>query len=424
MKCLRYASWFVLLALIVGCNNSGKIQNSTDMRTLHASIDLEAIDVLIDGDAKARAVTLGTVSTYANFDSGTHTVTIQSSASGTALATKTLSLASKATQTLVVYGKRNALATVLLPDDSTDPASGNFKVRALGLSPDVGPVDVYLASGDIGSLPATISGAAYGVAAAYVEVPSGNFPFTFTTAGSKEILFQSPPLDFAAGTKNTLAVFPGYSGKLVNAELLTEGSGASGTYYGNKNARLKLANAVADSSALNFLVDGAALFSSVTFKGISSYATTAAGKRTIRIQSSAAPGTTIASFPVSLDSAHDYSLVAVGSLAQPTFLALTDDDSPPTVGLVKVRFVNVSTGVGTVDALVDFASQAAGIAPGSVSAYVQVGPATSYTVTFTTPGGVNAIASLNPVQLAASGVYSIYLFGSGDNAEIRVTRDQ
>ena len=76
------------------------------------------------------------------------------------------------------------------------------------------------------------------------------------------------------------------------------------------------------------------------------------------------------------------------------------------------------------DVLVDFASQAAGINPGTASAYSTVAPKLDYVVSFTTPGGVSQLATLGPVELDAGGVYTAYLFGSPASPQARVVRDR
>jgi hypothetical protein len=412
-----------ILVFAAGCH-SGSSQSSANSRVLHASLDSETFDVLVDSNAKVSGVAFGAATGYSDSGSGSHTVTIRSSSSGTTLLSKTISFASGANQTLVVYGKRAALGTVLLVDDVTDPAAGNFKVRVVGLSPDVGTVDVYLTSGGIASAPATITNVGYSVITDYSEIGSGTFTITITPAGTKEILFQSSPQNFAAGSKNTIAVYPAYSGKLVNAELLTAGTNASGTLFLNTNARVKSANAVPDSTQLNFLADAITIFANVPYKGTSSYVVVSAGNHTMQVQSSAVPGTSIASLPVKLDPARDYSVLAVNTLAQPQLVALVDDNTLPTSGYAKVRFVNARAAGGNADAFVDFASQATGIATGAASGYVQILAGDTYTVTFTTPGGVNAIATLNPVQFLPGAIYSMYLFGTGTTGEIRLARDR
>ena len=114
-------------------------------------------------------------------------------------------------------------------------------MRFLGLSPDVGPVDVYFATGDISSLAPAQAGVAFGATTDYVEVTPGNFNVIFTLAGTKDIIFKSTsPQSFTDGGIYTIGVFPTFGGKLVNALLLVNNGAA--TFLTNPLARVKAVN--------------------------------------------------------------------------------------------------------------------------------------------------------------------------------------
>ena len=157
--------------------------------------------------------------------SGTRDFKVRSSQSASVLVDKSIALSSGTHYTMLVYGKRAAINTLMLTDDTTSPSSsGNSKLRAVGLSPDVGLVDLYLTSGDIGSIPPAQGGIAYGTANDYVEFAAGSFKIVMAVAGTKDIVFQSAAQTFTAGTAYTVAVFPPFGGKLVNALLIVNGA--------------------------------------------------------------------------------------------------------------------------------------------------------------------------------------------------------
>ncbi len=409
-------------ALAAGCHNSGSDQNSTQARFVNAVIDSGPLDFLIDDGVQSSAVAVGAVSPFAQFRAGTHDVKLRLQG-GSVVLDKSLGFSSGAHYTVIAFGKRAAIATAILTDDVGGPSSGHFKVRVAGLSPDVGAVDLYFANGDISSIPAALSGVAFGATSDYVEVTPGSFNVIFTTAGTKDIVFRSSAAQtFSDGGIYTIGTFPAFGGKLVNA-LLLQNNGA-GSMLTNPLARLKAVNAIPDSTLLNFKADGTTLLSSVPFIGSSTYVTTAAGQRTLQIEASNVPGTIIASASVALSPALDYTMLALGSIAQPRLIALADDNTAPSAGLAKVRFVNATNGAGNVDVLLDFASQASAVAPGTASAYSAVAPKVDYTVTFTTPGGVTQLATLTPVELDANAVYSVYLFGASGNLQAKLVRDR
>ena len=410
------------MALAAACHNSGSDQNSTQARFVNAVIDSDPLDFLIDDSVKSAAVAVGSTSSFSEFSSGTHDVKLRSQ-SGTVVLDKSLGFSSGTHYTIIAFGKRASINTAMLTDDIGGPSSGHFKVRFVGLSPDVGPVDVYFATGDISSIAPAQAGVAFSATTDYVEVTPGNFNVIFTLAGTKDIIFQSSSTQsFTDGGIYTIGVFPTFGGKLANALLLVNNGAA--TFLTNPLARLKAVNGIPDSTLINFKANGTTLLSSVPFIGSSTYVTTASGQRTLQIEASSVPGTIIASASVTLSPALDYTMLALGSIAQPRLAVLTDDNTVPPTGFAKIRFVNATNGVGNVDVLLDFASQATGIAPGTASAYSSVAPKLDYTISFTTPGGVTQLASLTPVELDANAVYSAYLFGASGSLQAKLVRDR
>jgi hypothetical protein len=413
-----------VLALLAGCKNSGTAQNSTDMRALHAVADAEPLDILVDDDVKVSGLAFGATSSYSEFSSGTRDVKVRSTAATTVLTDKSLSFSSGAAATLLVYGKRNALLTQLIADDTTAPASGHFRVRVVNLAPDSGAVDLYLTPGDISSSAAAITATGYGVVTGSAEITSGSLRVSFTSSGTQDVLFQSAPFAFSDGSSITVALIPSLGGKLANAIVLTSGRSGTATLLQNPLARVKAVNAIADSTGLNFKADGTTLLSSVPFMGSSSYVTTATGTHALQIEASNIPGTVIASVSRALDPARDYTLLAAGSVASPQLIAIADDNSLPVSGFAKLRFVDALGGQGSVDVLVNFASQASRLAYGAASSYYQLAPSTTYTITFATPGGITVLATLTPAELDAGGVYTAYLFGAQGSAQVRLVRDR
>ena len=417
MKRLAFlgAVLIALATLLSGCHGS-HAQNSTSMRALNAVPDAEPLDVVIDTDVKVSALATGSASSFSDFSSGTREVIIRSNTTQATLLDRQLAFGSGTQQTLIIFGKRAAMTVQVLPEDTVTPPSGDWRFRAVNLSADSGSVDVYVTTTSLATSTPTISSINYGIASDFAQGVAGTFSIYVTTAGTKDILFQAGQVALSAGVSYTLAIVPAPGGKLDNGILLTS-SGA--TTLSNPNGRIKAVNAIPDAGTLNFKVDGAALLSSVPFTGTSSYVPVASGSHTVAIEASSAPGTNLASITQQVNAGIDYSIVAVGSGAAPNIAVFTDDNSLPATGFVKVRFVNTTS--VPVDALINFASQATNIAPGTASAYYTVSAANDYTITFTTAGGVTVLATLTPVELDALGVYSVYLF-PGNTA--KVVRDR
>jgi hypothetical protein len=417
-------NWIMIFiaAIAVAACNKGTNQNTAQLRTLNAVVDAEPLDILVDDSVKSSAIPFQATSSYVEVDSGTRTLKVRSSQNAAILVQQSIALNNGGNDTLLLYGKRGAIATTVLLDDTTDPSSGTFKLRVISLSAEAGSVDVYAASADISATQPTIAAQAAGSAGNYVEVSAGTYALTLTTQGTKDIVFQAQPQAYAAGAKITLVATPTGGGKLVNATLL---NGGTATFLPNLLARLKAANAVADSAGFTFKADGTVLLSNVPYAGISSYVNTAAGSRTLQVEASNIPGVTLASQSQNLGAARDFTLAATGTLASPQLVLLADDNSAPAVGAARMRFVNMRD-AGAVDVLVNFATQATGVAPRSASGYILLaaGTTTTYTVTFATPGGVAVVGSVDTGALDAGAVYTVYLFGTSTAAQARLVRDR
>src|SRR5437764_616165 len=190
----KYLALLFAAALLVlaGCNKSGHNQNSTDLRALNAVVDAEPLDILVADDVKFPTLATNTASGFVSFNAGTQDVKIRSSTTQTVLVDSAMAFASGARSTLLVFGHRAAINTLQLPEDLTAPASGKFHVRGLGLSPDVGPVDVYLSPTDLSAAgPAVLTGVTYGALSAGVDATPGSYKIIMTSAGTQDIVFQS-----------------------------------------------------------------------------------------------------------------------------------------------------------------------------------------------------------------------------------------
>lgn len=411
---------------LAGCKKGGNNQNSTDLRVVNAVADAEPLDVLVNDDVKAPAVPLNGTSGFVNFSSGSSDTKVRSSTTQAILLDTTLGYSSGVRNTLLLFGRRAAVGTILLPEDTNTPASGKVRVRVVGLTPDAGPVDVYLTPTDLSAGAAAISAASPGTITNAAEVTAGSFKIIVTPAGTQDILFQSPATyTFNAGSAVTILIMPALGGKLVNVDVLEQGASGTSTFIANPNSRLKAVNGIVDAaSGVNFKVNGATVLSNVPFMGNSSYVPVASGSRTVSIELSNVPGSAVASATTTLAGARDFTVLSYGRIASPALSVLLDDNLLPAANFTKIRFVNALADAGTVDVLLNFAGQASGIAQGRASSYSTVASGTNYNISFATPGGVTVIASLGPVELVSQNVYTAYLFGTSASAQVKLVRDR
>jgi uncharacterized protein DUF4397 len=316
------------------------------------------------------------------------------------------------------------MQATFLPDDTTQPSSGHARVRAIGLASDAGPTDLYLTPTNISAGPPILTNVTFGTVSGVTEIPAGTYNVIVTTAGTQEILFSSTTTITINGNDNdTIAVLPTLGGKLVNAAFVQGGANGAGAVLANPLARLKAVNGLTDTT-VNFKLDNATFLSNVPFAAASTYLTINSGSHTVGVEAANVPGTIIASATASMTAGRDYSAVTAGTGASPRIVVLTDDNTLPSAGSAKIRFVNALADGATTDVLLNFAQQATGVPSIGASSYFSVTAGTNYTISFTTPGGIVVIATLTNVELDANDVYTAYLFGTSSSAQVRLVRDR
>ena len=422
----------ILLALLAaallasGCNSNGRAQNTTDLRALNALVDGENVDVLVDDDVKLGNVAPNSVTAYTTFSAGSRGVKVRTTSGGTVLVDGSQALGNAIRNTLIIHGRKAAAGAYLLPEDTAKPDNSRARVRAANLSPDSGPVDLYLASSATTDGTAVTTATEYPASSAFASVAPGSYTVVFKAAGTEEVLFRSTgTITVAGGGSYTVIAMPSGGGRLVNGFFLEQGEGG-GTYLANASGRVKVVNAVGGMS-FNVKVDGATAITNVAYASASGYvATSGSGTRTITAEPTNVPGSPFATTTLATSAARDYTLLLAMTATGARFVTLPDDNSTPAAGFAKVRFVNALSDGTSVDALLNGTSQATGIAPLAATGYSSITAITTPTgtITFTAAGGGTTIASIANVQLDAGNVYTAYVFGTAGAATAALVRDR
>jgi hypothetical protein len=114
-------------------------------------------------------------------------------------------------------------------------------------------------------------------------------------------------------------------------------------------SRVRVVHASPDAPAVDVLVNGSAAFTNAPFKGITNYAALDAGSYSVAVVPTGATEPQVISATLALDPDRDYTVVAVGQLANIEPLVLTDNNAAPAAGKAHVRFVHASPDAPAVD---------------------------------------------------------------------------
>jgi LPXTG-motif cell wall-anchored protein len=114
-------------------------------------------------------------------------------------------------------------------------------------------------------------------------------------------------------------------------------------------ARVRVVHASPDAPAVDVWVNGAVAFSNAPFKGITDYAKLEPGTYSVQVTPTGASEPIVIDASLDLATTTDYTVVAVGQLANIEPLVLIDNNSAPAAGKAHVRFVHASPDAPAVD---------------------------------------------------------------------------
>jgi hypothetical protein len=118
-------------------------------------------------------------------------------------------------------------------------------------------------------------------------------------------------------------------------------------------ARVRVVHASPDAPAVDVWVnDSIIAFSNAPFKGITKYAELDAGTYNVKVVPTGATEPVVIEANLALEADTDYTVVAVGKLADIEPIVLVDDNTLPAAGMAHVRFVHASPDAPNVDIVV------------------------------------------------------------------------
>jgi hypothetical protein len=120
-------------------------------------------------------------------------------------------------------------------------------------------------------------------------------------------------------------------------------------------SRVRVVHASPDAPAVDVYVDGSKVLTDVAYKGASDYLPVPAGAHNFKAFATGADpasATAVIDADATLDAGKDYTVLAIGKLADIKPLVLTDDNSTPAAGTAHVRVIHASPDAPAVDVAV------------------------------------------------------------------------
>lgn len=191
--------------------------------------------------------------------------------------------------------------------------------------------------------------------------------------------------------------------------LLTFAALFGATGCGSGSANVRMMNAFVGQSSLDMLINNNSAATNVIYGAASGYTSVSSGSPTLQVEDS---GTTnvLVNQSLSLGSGSDSTVLATGS----GVVVLTDNNSAPSSGNIKIRVINASPTLGTADVYIVPSGTGptpgnptfAGLAYQAASGYDSVA-AGSYEVIFTQPGQAFAVINSNPLSFSSGQIRTV-----------------
>jgi LPXTG-motif cell wall-anchored protein len=177
-------------------------------------------------------------------------------------------------------------------------------------------------------------------------------------------------------------------------------------------ARVRVVHASPDAPAVDVWVNGAVAFSNAPFEGTTDYAELAPGSYQVQVTPTGATEPIVIDATLDLAAGTDYTVVAVGQLANIEPLVLVDNNSAPAAGKAHVRFVHASPDAPAVDIAVANGGPVlfSNVPFKGVGDYLPVDAGT-YDLEARVAGTDTVALSVPGVSLADGAVYTIFAMG-------------
>lgn len=424
------ASFLGLAACSIG-GSSGSSSGQANIRALNLTSDTASLDLYFNGTKDFSGAASGVLTSNVVKDAATYTINVNSAGNTATLFTGSYSLTENKHYTAVVWGSQASMHVSTLPEneDTTLIAAGNTRVRMFNATTETGSLDVYLtaAATDISGSSPTQGALTSGSLSGFREIAAGTYRLRVTGAGDPfDLRLDIPEVTLAATQYSTLMFTAGGSGVLVNGTLIVQQGSA--TTMNNTQARVRVVASADAGGIVAASVAGSTLAGGLLSPSVGPYALITAGDVNVTLRVN---GSEISNATRTLAAGNDYTLLTLGNAAAGYQVALITDDNRLPVNLTraKLRLVNGLAGSDLLTLSVDYSPLAADVPAGFASLYATpLASTSSYVqVTSTTAGTLFQSTALNPVSLAAQGVYTVFMLagnvdGTGKTVPIGVIR--
>lgn len=423
-------SWLLIGIATLMCSACGGGSDSSSTSTtsyirLVNATQVNDLQMTAGSTTTSSGIDVGGASSYASLTAATYSV-IVSAADGSLSTSSTSSLALTAdvSYTVVAYARGGQIKLLTLTDSKTAPSTGFASMTVTNAGSDAGAVDIYVVSpgAAITDLSPTFSDVTAGASSLTNSITAGTYDIVVTAYNKpSDVRLTMSSVTLTSTQIVDLVLTTTAGGTLVDGALITQ-KGAVTLQPANK-ARVRVAAAFPAGVSSNVIVAttiGGSALSSVTAPSIGAYSLVPANATAYTVTVN---GVAVGTLPTAtFASGGDYTIMVYGaSSTTPAVSVFTDNNQLPTSG-AKIRLVNgavASAGLSLSDNYVPLFSE---VTYGNASEYSGITSGSSL-LQLTSP--VSTFTSYSTtVSILSSGVYSLFVLGTTDNAIEVLSKDK
>jgi len=430
------AAALAVAAVLVACNTGNGVvtvastQSNLRVVNLIPNAGAPILTTIDDNSFLTAALPFESLSQYQTIQAGAHTLRAFVTGAPSNIIATTVATIGEANYTYIIFGPITNPVARIYDDTFLDSGAGSFNLRVINAAAGIGAVDIYLTApgANLDLVSPSVGGIDYNnLASGFASLPIGNLQLRITPAGSKNVIYDSLPVNYQERAAYEIVLYSRGSSTLPNVMLLTIDNPGTGIVIDNLLAQFKVVNASLVSSPLNVFFDGALKLSNIPVAGATGYQRTTKGAHTLTVEATATPGATLLTYTPALTAATDASVVLEGTAGSLQALLLQDNNLPPGPGNARVRVVNTSPDLLSIDVFVNFSKQISGLPQNSGAFSLELTAdavtGTTYQFSFNVAGTSQTLLTVPSVALVAGKAYTLYVVGPSSTLQAGLTQD-
>jgi len=356
---MRRLTWLfiaqALLAMVLFSCTSGSSSNfflpESQVSFINASPDSPPLDIFVEDKAEAVDLPFQAATQYIKVDSGDRDIRVFND--GKVLLQQQPNLDRDTRYTMVFLNTVDQLDSLLLEDDKQDVPANSVGVRLVNAAVNAGNVDIYLTkpADDINSLDPTLNNVPFKTASSFGQIPSGTYRLRVTPAGSKQVAYDSGPIDLPSGPLLSLVVTNTMSGAFPFSLIAVDAtSPLTQVDYPDVRARVRLIHASPDLGDVEMQIDGELEVPDLTYAMSSGYLQVVGGRSSsILIQEAGGSATPIFDGATTFQGNSDSTFLVANFMSSAEVVMLEDNTQDPPAGQGLLRIFDAAPTAGTVD---------------------------------------------------------------------------